>query len=520
MYYGHTNHQQSSTPHRRRQAVRGGNLNTPSASYSGDVRSASGQERGLSTPIVTNQQQQNHQNRNFGPPSYQDGFAESFDGGTSSYMSSVGTREFDMQQTGLLNNVLPAQLGITLQPTVESYVIDSRPIYFKDAARLIARFTIADPSLGADEACLSLESLNDLDDSSDFKKQVQLCYVLNLDRLMAAQKAKNKTTERDLQTTDYYPFCTKMDHYQIATNRDIRNIDNTIEKLRAQLKTYDQQTRSSTAQFGGATRQQNAEAVFMEAIGGCLQSKIDDLVGDRQKAVRSVQTVEKLHKFIEHRQEGTQTPVQVAELFSTFGLPKNHFHLDLSGETQEKIFLEPLETMKLKMIDLNSKVTVENDHGTMNIDNDGSNRSVVDELGRMYSANFPPFRHDLKEDVHDLLYRETWKMLHDMMTHEGQFDKLFNLVMEKARGSDLLHPDFSFDMYAYHNQYSSDWAQVYIAILFGSDDATHERDGESGGLYLVRPSASISGHNSIWYKDTSADDHLTNLFENVHISSS
>ena len=114
MYYGHTNHQQSSTPHRRRQAVRGGNLNTPSASYSGDVRSASGQERGLSTPIVTNQQQQNHQNRNFGPPSYQDGFAESFDGGTSSYMSSVGTREFDMQQTGLLNNVLPAQLGITL----------------------------------------------------------------------------------------------------------------------------------------------------------------------------------------------------------------------------------------------------------------------------------------------------------------------------------------------------------------------------------------------------------------------
>ena len=340
-------------------------------------------------------------------------------------MSSVGTREFDMQQTGLLNNVLPAQLGIMLQPTVESYVIDSRPIYFKDAARLIARFTIADPSLGADEACLSLESLNDLDDSSDFKKQVQLCYVLNLDRLMAAQKTKNKRTERDLQSTDFYPFCTKMNDYQIATNRDIRNIDNTIEKLRAQLKTYDQQTRSSTAQFGGATRQQNAEAVFMEAIGGCLQSKIDDLVGDRQKAVRSVQTVEKLHEFIEHRQEGTQTPVQVAELFSTFGLPKNHFHLDLSGETQEKIFLEPLETMKLKMIDLNSKVTVEND--------DGSNRSVVDELGRMYSANFPLFRHDLKEDVHDLLYRETWKMLHDMMTHEGQFDKLFNLVMEKVR---------------------------------------------------------------------------------------
>ena len=139
MYYGHTNHQQSSRPNRRRQAVpqavRGGNLNTPSASYSGDVRSASGQ-RGLSTPIVTNQQQQNHQNRNLGPPSYQEDFAASFDGG-SPPMSSVGTREFDMQQAGL-NNVLTEQLVITLQPTVQSYVSDSGPIYYSDVARLIA----------------------------------------------------------------------------------------------------------------------------------------------------------------------------------------------------------------------------------------------------------------------------------------------------------------------------------------------------------------------------------------------
>jgi len=52
-------------------------------------------------------------------------------------MSSVGTHEFDMQQAGL-NNVLPEQLGITLQPTVQSYVSDSGPIYYSDAARLIA----------------------------------------------------------------------------------------------------------------------------------------------------------------------------------------------------------------------------------------------------------------------------------------------------------------------------------------------------------------------------------------------
>jgi hypothetical protein len=86
---------------------------------------------------MPNQQQQNHQNRNLGPPSYQEDFAASFDGGNSSSMSSVGTHEFDMQQAGL-NNVLPEQLGITLQPTVQSYVSDSGPIYYSDAARLIA----------------------------------------------------------------------------------------------------------------------------------------------------------------------------------------------------------------------------------------------------------------------------------------------------------------------------------------------------------------------------------------------
>ena len=75
------------------------------------------------------------------------------------------------------------------------------------------------------------------------------------------------------------------------------------------------------------------------------------------------------------------------------------------------------------------------------------------------------------------------------------------------------------DLYKFHNQYSNDWVHAYIAILFGSDDATDKRDGESVESYLVRPRQTIADRDSsIWSKETSTDNDLANRLESVHLS--
>ena len=523
--YSHTN-QHHHTPTRRGQVPQATGLHTTPSRFT------PGQHGHFTpTPSTTNQ---NHPHSLLVPPYHQaDAYTVAFEDENSSYgVSSAGmtrtsrSREFDMvQQAGSNNIALFQQFGTwtSMQPTAQTFVRDSGPTFFDECARFYAENILADPSLRAHEACHSFQTMSHLNDD-DFKKKVETCYVTNLSRLMTAER--DEVIYQEIQLNDYLPFMKHLASYTSAANGDTRNINTTIGKLRPLIESHDQQTKSSTAHFGGATGKENAEAVFMKTIANRLQHKLAALEEDRKKAFRSIQTVDKLRNFIKDCQTGKQNPVQVAELFSSFDGTHNCFHLDLSHNQQQKVFLEALKIIKSKIIELNSKAILDtdprnSDNGTMDTDNsNGHNSSLVDQLSKLYSDSFPSFEHDLKDNILALLHQETWKMLYDMM-QKGNFKKLFSLVMKKAQKSNLLHPDFIIDdLYKYHNQYSSnDWAHAYVAILFGSDEVTCKRDGESVELYLVCPHQTIAAHDSsIWSKETSTDNDLANRLESVHIS--
>jgi hypothetical protein len=364
---------------------------------------------------------------------------------------------------------------------------------FDEGAKFSANMIVSDPSVGGHLARYSQCTRSYLVDSGLFKNAVESCnYEGVTDYLLSHNRIHSSAVQA------YIMFQNQIEEFSASIQGDIQNIEAPIKNLKDILI---KMPTGDTFMSGGAT-------FFTRKVATLIEFKVSELEQVHLLAKRTLQVAITLVEHMGDRQDGNLTAAKLATFFCQF--KQSSFCFRLVPRKQRDLVNAALEPTKSFITSWNSNLNTGMDTAEItepalcalkDIYNSHIATTVVDEDGN--------------QEICALVYEEILQMLKGLEI-EGNFGKVFELVLWKAFDSKIIrqHHRFQVDsLYTSHNSHDSRWSRAYVEILFGIEQVGRD------GYYLNTPGNMDSDPNApVWLQwEEHVDSGLVNNINNVRV---